>query len=188
MASIILDDLRHYLVFRIADSLFGWPADLVREVVSCPDVVRLPRSPELLHGVVHVGNRLLPVVDLSSLVGEPRQTLRWPILLVTSDSTGDIGIGIDQGLSVEPLETSFRPETVTQDDLGESIVGTAGFERGVVRVLDPETVIRLVRNRLSSAWSASRWHGTHWQTGGQSNPETPDDPSAESAESDDRSV
>ena len=153
MESSAPDDLRRYLVFRIDASLFAWPADLVREVVDCPSLVRLPRSPQIIEGVGHHANRFLPIVDISSCVGTPQTKREWKHLVIVSDAYGAVGIGIDQGLAVKPLETSFRPEQQVRDGWSEVIAGTAGSDEGIIRIIDPETLFLVLRSHLESHWS-----------------------------------
>lgn len=69
-----VEESQRYLVFRLADQLFGLPSSLVIEVLSSLTVRALPnRSKEVVQGLVNLHGRLQICVSLASLLvpGQP---------------------------------------------------------------------------------------------------------------------
>ncbi len=53
-----------YVIFRLYDETFGVPLDNVIEVIKKENIVNVPRSLEFVEGIIHLRNRVIPVIDL----------------------------------------------------------------------------------------------------------------------------
>lgn len=80
-------DLLQMVTFRVAREEFGFPIEVVREILRVEPPRPIPESPEYLLGVLTVRGRLLPIIDLRRLLGQEGlaegiirecQTLRAP--------------------------------------------------------------------------------------------------------------
>jgi purine-binding chemotaxis protein CheW len=68
--------MRHVL-FRIDKDRFGFRLDAIREIVEVPAAFTpVPRAPPILKGVTNVRGRVVPVIDLSVLLGAREMRLQ----------------------------------------------------------------------------------------------------------------
>jgi purine-binding chemotaxis protein CheW len=53
-----------FLLFRLGDESFGLPASAVEEIVRIPDaLVRVPRAPDFIEGIISLRGHAVPVID-----------------------------------------------------------------------------------------------------------------------------
>ena len=127
-----------HLVFAVADRLYAVPADTASEVVTVASLTRVPGAPAHLLGVFAHRGEVLPVVDLTRLVGTPMEgAFRRAVLLRTPK--GAVALTATKVLGVATLEGSFDP-------LGESggqqhLRGPARAPAGEVAVIDTQTFV-----------------------------------------------
>lgn len=70
-----------HLVFSCGQSWYAVPADRAAEVVTFPELTRVPGAPGHLLGVFAHRGEVIPVVDLSMLVGSAPETTRRAVLV-----------------------------------------------------------------------------------------------------------
>ena len=65
-----LDDDEQVVVFRLDKEEFGAPIASVQEIVRVPDeLIRVPRAPSFVEGVINLRGTVLPVIDLRLRLG-----------------------------------------------------------------------------------------------------------------------
>jgi len=57
--------------FMIGEEEFAIDLRYVREVIRCPEITRLPRSPDYVEGVIDLRGNIIPVIDLATRLGMP---------------------------------------------------------------------------------------------------------------------
>ncbi|MGZ3458002.1 MAG: chemotaxis protein CheW, partial [Archangium sp.] len=84
MASTETETRQSYLVFACGSSWYAVPAECAAEVVSFPELTRVPGAPGYLLGVFAHRGEVIPVVDISMLVsGESEPTRRAVLVRLT---------------------------------------------------------------------------------------------------------
>lgn len=58
-----------WVVFKLHDQSFGIAVDNVREMVSMPHVVPLPKAPAHVRGMINLRGQTMPVIDVRVLLG-----------------------------------------------------------------------------------------------------------------------
>ena len=131
---------RRFLTFRVGGQLYALPAEDVSEVILVPPVARLPHSPRSLMGLANLRGTVLPVIDLSLLLGRaafaPARLARAIVL------TGAAPVA----LAVEAVDSLVAPDTgqieTRQAELaaapGELLSGAfqTGEDQQVAKILD----------------------------------------------------
>lgn len=83
--------------FRVRDRAYHLPAELVREVVRVEPITPVPRSAAHARGLTSVRGRLVPVVDLSVLLGHPPSAIAdGSRLLLVASGTRLLGLLVDR--------------------------------------------------------------------------------------------
>jgi purine-binding chemotaxis protein CheW len=70
-----------YLVFACGSSWYAVPAEIAAEVVTFPELTRVPGAPAHLLGVFAHRGEVIPVVDMGLLVGGASQSSRRAVLM-----------------------------------------------------------------------------------------------------------
>lgn len=127
------------LMFRLGSANYGIPTSFVREVVSAPKVLPLPRASDVLLGICAVRGELLPVFDVLRLLDfEPtKPSPEWPLIVVGEKAP-------DFGLLAKEV---FPSRTVPIDDI---LASAAGSDKHIVRGVTPEGAVILDGRTLLS--------------------------------------
>jgi purine-binding chemotaxis protein CheW len=68
----VIDDEEQFVVFRLMNEEYGVPIDSVQEIVRVPDeLTKVPRTSDLIEGVINLRGVVLPVVDQRRRFGLP---------------------------------------------------------------------------------------------------------------------
>lgn len=123
-----------HLVFACGQSWFAVPAETAAEVVSFPELTRVPGAPTHLLGVFAHRGEVIPVVDLAILVGTTGEATQRAVLLRLPK--GSLALTANKVAGVSPV-------TGKMDPLGSSGVrmhlkGPARSAKSEVAVIDPE--------------------------------------------------
>lgn len=140
------------VVIRLGDGRFAAELDAVAEVGRVPSVTRIPGGPGWLAGVANWRGRLLPVLDLRSLLGAPETRLGGSARLVVLSVDGvSAGIVVDSVEGTGVLDAAVEEFPAALADRGSFLLaGQVPSADGPVAVLDTRAVLRL-REQLPRA-------------------------------------
>ncbi|HLG84606.1 MAG TPA: chemotaxis protein CheW [Bradyrhizobium sp.] len=149
------DELR-FLVFKLADDEFALPINAVEEVARVPDqVIRLPRTPKFLEGVINLRGEVLPVVDQRRRFDMPPTTTdrnrRLVVVRTEQHRAGLIVDSVSQVLRCAAHQIKPSPD-LTGEALGivHSVINLEESGR-IVLLLDPsELLTRTEKGLLDS--------------------------------------
>lgn len=132
---------RGHLVFACGGSLYAVPAERASEVVNLPALTRVPGAAPHLLGVFAHRGEVLPVIDLTRLIGKPVDEIFKRVVLVRVPK-GAMAFTATKVIGVNPIEG-------TAPRLGE--VGALAFMHGPARVaagdcatIDPEGLLEFL--------------------------------------------
>jgi purine-binding chemotaxis protein CheW len=111
----------------------------VREVVRWQPVTPLPKSPELIEGVIDLRGALVPVVDLGRALNECRVEPSSSSRIVVTESDGlVVGLTVDAAIEVLQVGASSMEDP-------PALATHAGYDaaRAVVRMPDSEPIVVL---------------------------------------------
>ena len=136
-----------YVVFYLSSTRFALPIDAVIEVSTVPRITHLPRIPHYVRGVANLRGEILPVLDLRSLLGFPRQTNTiLERMLVLRSQEHDIAAGfiVDRlrGLARLDAAALSQPEGPIEDAVTRFIEGVTENEQQVLNVLNPDRIFQ----------------------------------------------
>lgn len=119
-----------YVVFRVADAEYAVPAAQVLQLESFSGVTAVPGTLPHVTGIVQVRGRIVPVIDLRLLFGEPEaQAVLDTRIIVVELNERTVGLRVDSSREVLKLEgEQFHATPSVVSDRSR------GFVRGVARV------------------------------------------------------
>jgi purine-binding chemotaxis protein CheW len=129
-----------HLVFACGASWYAVPAERAAEVVSFPELTRVPGAPAHLLGVFAHRGEVIPVVDLSSLVGTKPEATRRAVLLRLAK--GSLALTASKVAGVSVLSGKFDP--LGNVGIHLHLRGPARANDNEVAVIEPEGLFDLL--------------------------------------------
>jgi len=139
---------RQIITFHSGEQEFGADILLIREIRGWTATTSLPHAPQHVHGVINLRGVVLPVIDLSALLGRGRMEpcSKHAIVVV---STGDSTIGLlVEAVSdiVSIADASVQPApALLSDHYARFIEGIAILDERLVTLLN----LRLLTDALA---------------------------------------
>lgn len=139
------DESVGYVLFRLAGELYGLPIEKVQSIIRYERGTPVPKAPEAIEGVINLRGRIIPVIDLSAVLGrgvfEPEATSR---IVVAESTSGLVGLAVDAAhevLHIDPAAIQPPPESVLGSGMAEAISGVTECEGRLAMLLDLERTI-----------------------------------------------
>jgi chemotaxis signal transduction protein len=134
-------DRTKYLVFRLKEEFFAWPAANLKEIVFDLPIVALPGRLDRFYGIVNYKNNVLPVVNLHhhlNLASEKSE--KSHILLITKALAADSALLVDGLILVAPVANDrIRPKPISiEAETAHMICGEFYHKEQMVTILNPE--------------------------------------------------
>jgi purine-binding chemotaxis protein CheW len=147
----------HFVMFHVADGIFGFRLEDVGEIVRMPSLAHMPLGPPSLLGLANLRGAVLPVVGLRRLLGLPDAPLDEAMRVIV------IGRGSPVGFVVDRIENlvALPPDRIEKDDTGvgsivpEVLDGVIKGAEGAstIKLLNPQRLLRDEFSRLSVSGS-----------------------------------
>ncbi len=134
-----------YLTFGLGDEEYGVKIENVHEIIALMPITRVPRTPDVVRGVINLRGKIVPVFDMHRKFGmTPSVTTRHTCIIVVSVDRTEVGIVVDR-----------VREVVRIGD--EQVEPPPSFARGSVRWASSR--------RRRQRWSAPRCAGSSGRSG-----------------------
>jgi purine-binding chemotaxis protein CheW len=135
---------RQYSTFMAGGLFLGIEVLEVQEVLRYLDMTRIPRSPDVIQGLINLRGQIVTAVDMRARLGLPRRTDGEPPMnMVVRSDDGAVSLLVDEiGDVVEVTADTYEP---TPDNLPreqrELIQGVYKLEGRLLLVLHTERVL-----------------------------------------------
>jgi len=128
------------ITFKLGENVYAVDVRHVREVVSLRKIVKLPRAPPYIEGIMNLRGRIVTLVNLASYLGvdgynDPGKTGKGKVLIFTLDNNRDLGFIVDHVLGVLRVKRNSieKPASATDPSLDGVIKTDDG---GIIIVLN----------------------------------------------------
>lgn len=108
---------------RVGRERYAFPVAQVREVAELEDVTPVPGAGGAVLGVRNLRGRVLPVVDLATVLDVPRRE-RPARMVVVEGPAGEAGVAVDEIVGVGSLPATTVPVDAPALDGASVIDGT----------------------------------------------------------------
>ncbi len=148
MSSATSQNSEKYLIFKIMNNDFGLSINQIKEVFQTNNILKLPKTSEVLSGITNLRGYILSVFDLSVLLwgskngGSTKHSLEIDqnnILVITIQGQ-DIGILVDQINRIEEISEFVEPDSSILG--GKDLEDTSLITK--IGVLDEESNIMII--------------------------------------------
>jgi chemotaxis signal transduction protein len=137
------------VLLRLGGSRFAVAMADVAEVTSLPSVTRLPGAPGWLVGVANWRGRMLPVLDIRTLVGVPMTPLATSarLVVVMAGLRGELTAGVVAeavpGVYDVAIDAMSAPPATLPPEAARLVVGQVTDALGPIAVLDVGALLAL---------------------------------------------
>jgi purine-binding chemotaxis protein CheW len=135
------------LIFSLAGKRYAFSTACISEVIQVMTPTPMPGWPNVSLGVIEVRGDLLPLIDISPLVGLPPTRVRIDQLIVLLVAIGTRwGILVDRVAGVRPLSVRESTKFTPGEIMSVSAIcrGIASDGEGSIIVLDSDGLVRLL--------------------------------------------
>lgn len=144
----------HIVMFRVADSSFGFRLAGVGEIIRLPSLARMPLGPRSLLGLANLRGVVLPVVSLRLLLGLPHVMPDDATRVIVVEEGVLVGFVVDriEGLMNIPanlVETDDAGAGTIDPDLVDGVIKGAEGD-STIKILHPPRLLRDEFARLAS--------------------------------------
>ncbi|MHA2174274.1 MAG: chemotaxis protein CheW [Candidatus Hodarchaeales archaeon] len=151
-----------YLVFQIMNDYYGIKIDFIKEVYNSNKILKLPKTSQVLAGIIDLRGYILSVFDLSMLLWEVENQKEIEesqnIILVVTVHGQDIGILVDQIYRLIEITDFTKVDSVSFNEkklVNSSLITQIGklAEDMNVYIVDPE---KAMENHLTMVKSPEK--------------------------------
>ncbi len=137
-------DSRELVAFKIDEEEFAVDISSVQEINRVSEVTRIPNAPSHVQGVINLRGKIIPVVDVRSMLGfRPKGTGTQSRVIVVEVGGMVLGFVVDSVSEVLYIKGSDIEDA--HDFLfrynGNCVIGTAKMGSGLKLILDVDKVI-----------------------------------------------
>jgi len=137
-----LDDDEQVVVFRLDKEEFGVPIASVQEIVRVPEqLIRVPKAPSFVEGVINLRGTVLPVIDLRLRLGleqiEHTDRQRIMVFLISNVRTGFIVDQVAEVLKIPKTAIETAPQLSKEQSRLLSRMANLEKQKRMVQLLDP---------------------------------------------------
>jgi purine-binding chemotaxis protein CheW len=137
-----LDDDEQVVVFRLDKEEFGAPIASVQEIVRVPEeLIRVPKAPSFVEGVINLRGTVLPVIDLRMRLGlkqvERTDRQRIMVFLISEVRTGFIVDQVAEVLKIPRTAIEPAPLLSCEQSLLLSRMANLEKQKRMVQLIDP---------------------------------------------------
>lgn len=130
--------------FRVGEEYFGIDITRIHEIVTVPDITKVPDSPAFLEGIINLRGKIVSVVDLRKrLKLNAIQRNKKSRILVTDINNKIIGLIVDEVsevLRIDPESIELPPELVSSFG-ARYINAVVKLENSIVLLLDLDRLL-----------------------------------------------
>ena len=149
---VVAQNEHKYLVFQIAEQMFGFPLKNVHMIQAMPKYTPIPNADESLIGMASLLGEIIAILDFATLMGMPTNDLHHSKRMIQMrrtelDSECTFAVDSIVGMRVINPEEINRYESVEEDEESSEnfFRGTASLPSGEVILIDVDALLDSTR-------------------------------------------
>ncbi|MBI5849252.1 MAG: protein phosphatase CheZ [Nitrospirae bacterium] len=134
--------MQQYIGFHLNDSEYSIPILKVREIISMPELTKMPQSLEYIEGVTNLRGSIIPIVNLKKLVNLGNQENLGAKVIVVASGSMTFGVLVDDITGVITIdESAIEPPEKFMSSNMEQVEGVAKLKDRLIVLLDTRHLI-----------------------------------------------
>lgn len=139
-------DEAQMVVFRLAGEQFGVRIDQVQEITKLSKIIKIPRAPKYIEGVVNLRGEVIPVIDLRKRFGLEGKEYNHSTRVIVSDiNKKKVGIIVDEVMEVLRVSVRYMegaPEIIQEQKTQKYFEGIANLSERMIMMLNLENILK----------------------------------------------
>ncbi|MCL5267333.1 MAG: chemotaxis protein CheW [Bacteroidetes bacterium] len=139
-----MNDTSQFVVFTLDGLAYALRLSVVERIVHVVEVTPLPKAPEVVLGVINVGRRIIPVIDIRKRFRLPEREVNLSDqLVIANTSKRNVALIVDSVTGV--IERSVAEVTAAEQVIPnvKYVEGVAKLEDGMVLIHDLDEFLSL---------------------------------------------
>jgi purine-binding chemotaxis protein CheW len=139
-----------FLTFRLGTETFAAPIDKAVSIIEVPEIIKVPRSPSYMRGIINVRGTVMPVVDARMKFGMTPIEIKKRTVIVTfrvdiENEKVDVGALVDEPGAVVQIT---KDQIMNRPDIGskyksELITGAFSINGQFIMLVDIDKVFTM---------------------------------------------
>jgi len=131
-----------FLIFFVADELYGISVLNIKEIIKVVNIVKVPRTPDFLKGIINLRGKVVPVIDVRLKFGLEYREYDMETCIIIVEM-GDIMLGfiVDRVEDVVAFETLHASPAFGSHIDVSLLAGVVEIGSDVVMILDLEKIL-----------------------------------------------
>lgn len=136
--------MEQIVVFTLDQQVYGLPLNKVVRVIHAIEITRLPKTPEIVTGIVNVNGRILPVIDVRKRFGLATHEIDIDDQLILAD-TGkrQVALMVDSVTGVQAIESYQHINAKETMPFAAFIGGIVKMDTELILIYDLEQFLNL---------------------------------------------
>ena len=121
-----------YLCFRASDEIYGINIMDIKEIIKPRKVTEIPRAPEFVSGIISLRGTIIPIIDIRSRLGLPREIVsgKERVVIVKNDQSFS-GLFVDEVIQVVRIsKENMEPAPSVLEGIDRDFVSGIGRSEG----------------------------------------------------------
>ena len=140
-----MDELQ-LITFKIGDEIFTVDIKNVREVVNVKDIIKVPKAPHYVEGVMNLRGKIITLVNSASILGfGSTVNNKSKVLIYAIDNEEDVGLVVDHVLGVLRINgKSIEKPVMSVNSYVEGFIKSGD----TIMILDMDKIIKELNSVL----------------------------------------
>lgn len=139
--NIITDQI---VVFTLDEQLYGLPLQAVDKVIHVVEIRHLPKTPEIITGIINIKGKIIPVVDIRKRLELATHEIDPDDrLIITDTGKRTVAILVDTVTGIRDLKPGQQAKTKEAMPYAKFIKGVAKTDEGLILIYDLEQFLSL---------------------------------------------
>lgn len=145
MAEDLIEDVKQFVVFTLANESYGVDINDVREIIRLQPITKMPGTNGDIEGIINLRGNVIPVFNIKTkfnlVDGKQSSSTRIVVIEVNENILGIIVDGVSEVLRI-PAEIIEKPSSmITANISTDYIKGIARLDDKLVIILDLKQVL-----------------------------------------------
>ncbi len=141
------------VVFGIENEEYGIQIANVREISEMVRIVRMPKAPHFVEGVINLRNLIIPIIDLHKRFNlPPRVDTSFTSIIIIEESEGNrVGFIVDEvkevvGLAFDQIDE--KPTLLNENIGSDFMAGVGRIGERLIILLDIDNILKIISETI----------------------------------------
>ncbi len=149
MKDIVQTKADQILVFTLDELAYALMLQVVVRVIHAVEVRRLPKTPEIISGIINVQGQIIAVIDIRKRFGLPeRETDPDDRMIIADTGIRKVGIFVDNVTGIKDITARQFVNSKENMPFAEYIKGVAKVDDELILIYDLEEFLSIEEEKI----------------------------------------